>query len=242
MVVFLSTFILGSIVTQYTLSNYFANMKTYEYLANSILILKHNLPGVFEQNIYNATVNGSLWTLPVEFLCYVACYLVWRMGLTKEKIMAYTIPLFAFGYILMHIILTENKLLISALRPCAMFYCGMLLDTYRDRVRVRIQYVLLNFIGIILCTYLEVLEYGIILFLPYILIYVAFGTKKKLSYFGRKYEISYGMYLCAWPIQQTIVMLFGGKMNPIVNFLISIPMIITAGLLLQILENRYMAK
>ena len=80
------------------------------------------------------------------------------------------------------------------------------------------------------------------MFLPYILIYVAFGTKKKLSYFGRKYEISYGMYLCAWPIQQTIVMLFGGKMNPIVNFLISIPMIITAGLLLQILENRYMAK
>lgn len=154
------------------------------------MVLKHNLPGVFEGNIYDATVNGSLWTLPVEFLCYIGCYFAWKIGLSKEKMMGYTIPLFILGYIALHIILAENKLLLSALRPCGMFYCGMLYDVYRSRIHIKIPYVILGIAGLIMCTYFGILEYGIFLFLPYILIYMAFGTKKKLNWFGSKHEIS----------------------------------------------------
>lgn len=241
-VVFVCTFVLGSIVTSNRLTEYFTNIQTYEYLLNAIFILKHNLPGVFENNVYNATVNGSLWTLPVEFLCYIGCYFAWRIGLSKKRIMGYTIPFFALGYVVMYIVLSKNVLLQSALRPCGMFYCGMLFDTYREGIHIKVPYVILCIVGLSVSAYLEILEYGIILFLPYILVYIAFGTKKKLCWFGTRHEISYGMYLCAWPVQQTVVMLFGGSMNPVANFLISIPFVMAVGFLLNILIEKPVLK
>lgn len=238
-VVFACTFVLGSVLTSYRLTEYFTNVQTYEYLLNGILILRHNLPEVFENNVYNATVNGSLWTLPVEFLCYIGCYFAWKIRLSKEKIMEYTIPFFALGYVVMYIILAKNTLLQSALRPCGMFYCGMLYDTYRSRIYIKAPYVLLCIAGLTASAYLGILEYGTIIFLPYILIYTAFGTKNKLCWFGTKHEISYGMYLCAWPVQQTVVMLFGGNMEPVINFLISMPFIIVIGYILNVcIEKR----
>lgn len=237
-VVFACTFVLGSFVTSCRRTEYFTNVQTYEYLLNGILILRHNLPGVFEGNAYNATVNGSLWTLPVEFLCYIGCYFFWRIGLSKKRVMGYTIPFFVLGYVVMYIILAKNTLLQSALRPCGMFYCGMLFDTYRSGIHINASYVLACIAGLIVSAYLEILEFGTILFLPYILTYIVFGTKKKLYWFGAKHEISYGMYLCAWPVQQTVVMLFGGNMDPVINFLISMPVIMAIGCSLNVIIEK----
>lgn len=230
----------GSCITTEGLLTYYTNPQTYEYLLNSILILRHELPGVFENNIYNPTVNGSLWTLPVEFVCYIVCYLVWRMGLSKEKVMKYTIPFFVVGYISLHIVLEQYKLLNSALRPCGMFYVGMLFDTYRKKIFIKQKYLILCIIGLILSTYFGFLEYGAILFLSYVLIYIVFGTNKKMSTFGNKYEISYGMYLSAFPIQQTVVMFHGGQMNPITNFFICMPIILLMGWGLNVCVEKHL--
>lgn len=241
-IVFFCAFILGSCISYYSLTEYFLNVQTYEYLLNSIFILKHNLPGVFESNIYNATVNGSLWTLPIEFLCYVGCYFSWKIGLTSEKVMKFTIPFFCVSYVFLYILLTQNPLIQSALRPCGMFYCGMLFDTYRGKIRIRMPYVFLCLGGLATASVLNVFDYGVILFLPYILIYIVFGTKWKVGWFAEKHEISYGMYLCAWPIQQIVVMLFGGSMNPVENFLISIPFAIVVGYFLNIIVEKPVLK
>lgn len=238
-VVLLCTFVLGPCITEYQLTDYYTCPQTYEYLLNSVFILKHNLPGVFEQNIYNATVNGSLWTLPVEFICYIGCYIMWRVGLSRNFNMKYTIPIFCMGYIIVHNFFQNNYLLQSILRPCAMFYCGMLCDTYRSRIHIKASYIFVCIAGLIGTTCLGILEYGIILFFPYILLYIAFGTKKKWSKFGTKYEISYTMYLCAWPIQQTVISTAGGSMNPLLNFVISMPLIIIAGFVLHISIERF---
>mgnify|MGYP001105341616 CR=1 FL=1 len=61
------------------------------YLLNIVFVLRHNLQGVFIHNNFDATVNGSLWTLLVEFVCYIGCYFGWKVGLTKQKAMKYTI-------------------------------------------------------------------------------------------------------------------------------------------------------
>lgn len=75
----------GSIISSYSFSEYFENAETYRYLLNGFMILQHNLPGVFEEAVYTSTVNGSLWTLPVEFLCNIMCYLMFRLGFFDEK-------------------------------------------------------------------------------------------------------------------------------------------------------------
>ena len=65
-------FIVGPIFSIYKLSDYFSRPATYAYLLNAFLIPVHNLPGVFLNNPYGSTVNGSLWTMPVEFFVMYA--------------------------------------------------------------------------------------------------------------------------------------------------------------------------
>ena len=79
-------FVLGPIITSLSASEYFSNSQTYKYLLNGICILQHDLPGVFQGNVYGSTVNGALWTMPVEFLCYVACFIGYKIKLLNKKI------------------------------------------------------------------------------------------------------------------------------------------------------------
>ena len=109
--IFLTVFGLGPIMTTLSLKDYFLNIETYRYLLNVLLIMQHNLPGVFENNIAMATVNGALWTLPVEFLCYIGCFILKKMGFYEKK--RYSISYFIL-YILWILVLVtiDNGIII----------------------------------------------------------------------------------------------------------------------------------
>lgn len=70
-VVILSAFVLGPLVSNLSLAEYFASPVLLGYLRNILLNIRYSLPGVFEDNIYPHAVNGSLWTLPVEATMYL---------------------------------------------------------------------------------------------------------------------------------------------------------------------------
>ena len=237
-VTFFLTFLAGPCLTSLPVKVYFLQKGTYQYLLNSVMILTHNLPGVFTGNIYGQTVNGPLWTLPVEFLCYIMCFLVWRTGFLNEKRMKWTIPLFAAGYAGVKLLLGTNALLLSALRPVGLFYAGMLYYVYRGKIKLRWEAALLCFAALIFFTWRGLLDVVVFVFLPYLLLYLGYGTRHKFSNFAKYGEVSYGVYLCGWPIQQTVCMLFGGRMVPVVNFLLTVPLAICGGFLL----NRFVEK
>lgn len=71
-------FILGPLMSTSSPQAYFADALTWKYLLNASAIkLQANLPGLFLQNPL-MTVNGSLWTLPYEILSYAAAaMMVW---------------------------------------------------------------------------------------------------------------------------------------------------------------------
>ncbi len=232
-VTFILTFLAGPCLTTLSTGTYFSQKGAYQYLLNSVMILTHNLPGVFEGNIYGQTVNGPLWTLPVEFLCYIMCFLVWKTGFLNEKRMKWTIPFFAAGYIGLKIILGTNVLLASALRPVGLFYAGMLYYVYRGKIKLSREAALLCSAALVFFTWRGFLDVVVFIFLPYVLLYLGYGTRHKLSNFAKHGEVSYGVYLCGWPIQQTICMLFGGQMIPVVNFLLTLPFAICGGYLLH---------
>ena len=74
-VVILTAFVLGPILSALSPAEYFTNPQTYKYLLNGALIMVHQLPGVFTNNPSGDVVNAALWTLPVEFICYVLCFI-----------------------------------------------------------------------------------------------------------------------------------------------------------------------
>jgi peptidoglycan/LPS O-acetylase OafA/YrhL len=67
-----SALVLGPLVSSVPSSSYFREPGTKAYvLENTVLQTDYYLPGVFVHNAYPSAVNGSLWTLPLEVKAYV---------------------------------------------------------------------------------------------------------------------------------------------------------------------------
>lgn len=67
----LSVFVLGPCSSTMSVREYFESTSTWKYLENAFLVTAYTLPGLFPDNAMPFVVNGSLWTLPLEFFCYI---------------------------------------------------------------------------------------------------------------------------------------------------------------------------
>ncbi len=232
-VVLACVFILGPLMTELPISTYFSSSQTWKYLANICFVPVHELPGVFLQNPYDATVNGVLWTLLVEVFCYIACFLFCRLHLLDEKKMGFTIPVMAALYILGFVAFRDVPVLTARFRPCGMFYAGMLAYVYRNRIRLHPAGVAGGLALFVIGLRMGFLEKLLLVSLPYPLLFLAFGTKKKLDGFARHGEISYGMYLTAWPVAQCLVQWLGSEPSSYVHALLTCIISILCGVSLQ---------
>lgn len=65
-------FVLGPLLTNLAPTSYLGARGTWAYLLNGTLFLQpYQLPGVFANQPYAGMLNGSMWTLRYEFLCYM---------------------------------------------------------------------------------------------------------------------------------------------------------------------------
>jgi len=85
-VLLLTIFVLGPLITSLSFSEYIAHEMTLKYFQNlKIFHLEYfHLPGVFENNP-EAGVNGSLWTLPYELACYITVILFGYLFILRNK-------------------------------------------------------------------------------------------------------------------------------------------------------------
>lgn len=78
--------VVGPMITTLPLGEYFRAHETWGYIVNNagLLTLRHDLPGVFENNPWPDAVNGSLWTLPMELLAYGGLFALLLLGTAKK--------------------------------------------------------------------------------------------------------------------------------------------------------------
>ncbi len=228
-------FLVGPIVTSRSLPQYFSAPGTYLYLLNSLLIPVHNLPGVFEHNSYLPTVNGSLWTLPVEALCYVACFVLFQLKLHRKFPMKILFGLsLAFDIFMLALSrqVTLNSYIYSVLLPILMFFAGIFYYIFREEIPMDYRLLLLAILILIAANFTGTLMLGLYLALPYLLAYTGFACRRVPEWLGSPGKISYGIYLCAFPIQQLLTSFFGGTMNIYLNMVLAIPLSMLSGWLL----------
>ena len=258
-VVLITIFIIGPIFTTKTMSEYFLNFRTYFYLLNAILIPYHNLPGVFLNNCYGPTVNGALWTLPVEFFCYILLFVLYKIfkyinkGKDKEKeekekgdyLIIISNVLLIIGLVLLKTCfsnLSISQLAISAIRPIIVFLNAAYLSKYEkiNKNLYIISLILLptvffikNFyyINIVYCFLIPIALIGSLRF--------NIKENKIVSFLG---ESTYAMYLFGFVIQQSVVAIFGGQMLWYVNFIISAIVSIVLGCILNYLMIKLKSK
>lgn len=214
-VILLTTFILGPIFTTEPLAKYFTNTKTYKYILSiSLIKMQYNLPGVFENNIYKGAVNGSLWTLYYEFACYCIVAFLGHMNILKKTVV---LILFLVCYLL-----SLNGHLGFMLT--SYFVAGMITYIYKDKIKLNRKLNLVFIILLVFSIYLNLTKYIFPFALTYIIICFAFNSKLKLNLFGSKNDLSYGIYIYAFPIQQIISYLLKDNIHWYINLIISLPL------------------
>ena len=224
--VLLTVFFLGPIFTNLSLREFFLNSQTYAYLSNGFAIFKVEwiLPGVFEDNIRPA-VNGSLWSLPVEARCYLILAVIGFFGLLKDRTLANLciISVFLFGVIFFSEIplIGGNS---KWARPSMYFLIGVFFFINRDRVILDHRLAFLAVILIFSSFGEEWFLYVFPLSFVYLIFYTAYATKY-INFDKKIGDISYGIYIYAWPVQQIVADIFP-QFTPSWNTIISSLMVI----------------
>ena len=227
----------GLFFSTYSLGKYFLSSDFFKYCLNFILIPIHNLPGVFMNNIYPGVINGPLWTLPIEFVCYLVLLLAYKLNLVNKKIYKYVSLLVIVAFVGINLIPLSIK---GYIQPCFLFFWGSFYWIYRDKITMNNTYFLISLVAFVL---LIVLGYGQVasfLFVRYLTLYIAFCLPQCNNRLASLGNLSYDIYLCGWPIQQMVISLFGGSMLVGMNILISIPLSILVGYITYSLVEKNM--
>ena len=210
------------------------------------LTLQHGpvgLPGVFLFNPFPVWVNGSLWTIPWEFVCYLMVAALGLAGAFRSR----TVTLALFAALLAYnlgpghphnigwgdrpAVVPYFGNVMALFGLAAPYLGGVLLYLYRDVVpRSRVLAVGALAALILLAWWpplspLWPLAYPI--FNCYLLFYVAYGSRIALHDFGRRGDLSYGVYLYGFPIQQTLIQHIqhrGHVLTPLTLFLTAWPL------------------
>lgn len=242
-VVIASVILLGPVLTVIyygvaELAGYFTSASTYLYLLNGVLIPIHNLPGIFADNYYQ-TVNGPLWTMPVEFAAYIALAVIVLLagliaGKNQGKSKRYEVIFHVLGFAVLTIaviglsVIGNTGFIMSVIRPAAIFFEGALFYDYKDKISLNWIVGVVSLVIIAILCKTPLFNIGLVLLFPYAIASIGLGTKqiKRLpAFLGASYE----MYLCGWPIQQMILLFFSGEMAPWLNFLIAVPFDVLLG-------------
>ena len=245
--VLVTALIVGAAVTTLSPASYFANAGVYRYIAeNSVLdTINGRLPGVFVHNVYPAAVNGSLWTLPVEAIAYVGAAVLGVVGALNRRWML-AVMSFAVLFVVSTPIVTSSSLQLpgaaagdlgDVLYLGALFNAGVLLYVFRDRVVLRWDIAAGLLILWIAASGTEWVRAAAIIAIPYLALILAYRTPRSVSVITRPGDLSYGIYVYAFPAQQVAAYAFGPKLGPFAMFgVVAVPVYAVAFLSWRLIE------
>lgn len=213
MCILLTIFILGPVTTTLPLSDYFKSPETRAYAKNMLLYVDYTLPGVFETNTYPRAVNGSIWSLPVEFAMYLifACLAFILRGQWMHR--AGVIILMALFFIANYYIGLSTMVVyafpIQYLAICGLyFFMGVSMHQWNLlRFLSTPNLIAIIIIWLSSSRWPVLFEYASYILLPFLTIAFGTGASKAFIWLD-KHDYSYGVYIYAFPVQQLISFYF----------------------------------
>ena len=213
----LTTLFVGVFISAYDARLFFSDPQTWIYLAkNTVLFFgaEYRLPGAFENTPYAYAVNGSLWTLPHEVRAYFAIALMCWFGLRfiPESLFRFFV---AFICISTMGIDTISQYLDIALpyhhffHLFGLFSAGavlLLFNFHHSKYLVATSVVCL--LMLLLVGYSGVFKLTHSFVLPLLVIGIAYLSISIFRSFNRFGDYSYGVYVYAFPIQQSLIYFF----------------------------------
>jgi peptidoglycan/LPS O-acetylase OafA/YrhL len=206
-------FVIGPLTTRLPLAEYLSRRETYLFLLhNAVLDVEYNrLPGVeFWPGNIGGIVNGPLWSLPCEALLYL---LLFALGLFRLLSLPICVLLLAIGVGALCFD-TAGETFGSALWLLGFFAAGM--SCYRLQGRLGTQGPIAGHWALlaVLCLALSIPARLFLVAFPicggYLTIYLALNRRLPKLPAARFGDLSYGLYIYGWPIEQCVIYFNGG--------------------------------
>ena len=210
--------ITGPLLSSLGMKGYFSSWYL-SYLWNLRFYIVFAQPGVFEYNPIPNVVNGSLWTMPVEAAFYlmlpiVLILLCWRRTKKIALIGRFIFTGVVCGLdIFVKNMNSEQSLVlyatdwISALHLAVFFFIGSLFACPCLESRCNLQVSILC-LSLLLCLQMGgmvVNELSHMILYPYFIFSLALTPAPVFAVVGRRFELSYGIYLYGFFFQQLVV-------------------------------------
>ncbi|WP_435008873.1 acyltransferase family protein [Tundrisphaera lichenicola] len=193
------------------------------------LIRALNLEGSYAPGL---TTNGSLWSIRYEFLCYLAVAALGLVGILRRRSLVVLALVGCLGIYACQIHL-GLKMPGSRLtwfwgfpdfwpRLAASFLAGVCFYLYSDRVILSNRLAIASTVVLILAAVFPSAKLLPLLIPPlggYLLFYLAYFPAGRLSGIAKRGDLTYGLYLYAFPIQLLLVKWFKPQLGPLGLFL-----------------------
>lgn len=253
-VLVLTVVVLGPLVTKHSLGEYISNGITWSYIPRNLTLisLQYELPGVFSNNPYGGAINGSLWTLFYEVSWYIGVVIIGALGFFRNKKL---FTIFAFcsivimagaGYFcwVAGIDLERGGAyrIFNALRLGFPFVLGMTAYVFRNRVVLSVPisvaiWMMSAFVATVVPESAQI-PLGFILTpaVSYTVLCLAYLPQGWTVRYNDVGDFSYGMYIYAFPVQQTLVYLLPGQSwreNAVLAFVFTLPLAILSWLIVE---------
>lgn len=216
----LTVFGIGLFFTTVPWSSYLTDSKTHTYLLKCSTLFAgvgRHLPGVFENNPYKNAVNGSLWTMPFEVKMYAILASIWisLSVIPKFRLKAFDIAIisstFLAGLFIFLAYLNITKSSGQFLRLFFMFFTGASFFILKDKIILSHTIFCFFLIALLLAMLNKHIFFLIyILTLAYLLFFIAYVPSGFIRKFNKLGDYSYGVYIYAFPVQQSTAALFPG--------------------------------
>jgi peptidoglycan/LPS O-acetylase OafA/YrhL len=235
--------LLGSFFTTLARGLYWTHGGTWDYLRNAYVFgLRFSLPGVFE-TLPNSGVNGSLWTLPIEVVMYVSAGALALMGIKRPLFFAIialgsfaglVAAIYGFGlswYALGPALLTSVSVF-PLLALGLFFMAGAAFAKYQPTLPS--WFGLVAIAAIAASPFLPLGQAIYFAAFPFVIYSIAFAPAR----IELPLDISYGVYLYAFPVQQSIIQVLGPEIGPTAVSLIATPIVCILAVLSAVIVER----
>lgn len=213
LVMLLLTVLLGATVTSLPSAEYFSNQQTWGYLIkNFTLRYTSELPGVFTDSPYPRAVNGSIWTLFYEATCYASLLVIAVCVRFRRPLLAGVLMAVLFACVLAQFFKPTHLLFQNAALLFPPFFAGVAAWVWRDRIRLNGWMVLTLLVATAIALRVNMPAAKLLFFivLTGAALWFAFIPKGAIRAFNKLGDCSYGVYIYAFPLQQSLVHFFPG--------------------------------
>lgn len=200
-------FLIGIFFNSGSSSSYILSGDALIKTIRNTIFIQEQIPGVFSDFKYQSVINGSLWTLPIEFVCYL------MIGFLLSISKTWKVPCFLFVTSIIATITLNYQTDLYAYYSVPFKFLALYMIPFSFGALLSITksawWRYRNYLILISCLMLIATsgkpEIQIVGLICVSTLTIMLGLMAKDKFICGRFDVSYGVYIYAFPVQQIVI-------------------------------------